>query len=181
MPKSYRHPELDQRLRIARTIHEAKILSDTRKLGISTPIVYYIDVPNATIFMEYIDGVRIKELLYNDTSNFDVICRNIGRIIATLHKNNIIHGDLTTSNLIEQINTGRLYLLDFGLAEYSTTLEDRGVDLHLLQRVFQSTHFRIIDTCFSAILQGYKEVLGEKQTVLVLQRLEEIKKRGRYH
>ncbi|MFX1294850.1 MAG: Kae1-associated kinase Bud32 [Promethearchaeota archaeon] len=181
IPKSYRHSILDQRLRITRTIHEAKILTETRKLGISTPVVYYIDVPNATIFMEFIEGIRVKELLNESTNNFTEICKKIGRIIGILHKNNVIHGDLTTSNMIIQANSKKIYLFDFGLAEYSTSLENRGVDLHLIHRALQSTHFRILEVCFTAIKEGYSEILGDQKANNVLQRLDEIEKRGRYH
>ncbi|NVM54431.1 MAG: Kae1-associated serine/threonine protein kinase [Candidatus Helarchaeota archaeon] len=179
--KTYRHPLLDQRLRMARTVHEAKILTETRKLGISTPIIYYIDAQNATIYMEFIEGTRVKELLNNPECNPAEICEKIGRIIGILHKNNIIHGDLTTSNMILQSNTQKIYLIDFGLAEYSTNIENRGVDLHLIHRVFQSTHFKLLEVCFAAILEGYTKILGNKKATDVIQRLAEIEKRGRYH
>jgi TP53 regulating kinase-like protein len=179
--KAYRHPLLDQQLRIARTIHEAKIITETRKLGISTPIIYYVDVPNATIFMEFIDGIRVKETLMENPANHEELFKKIGRIIGTLHKNTIIHGDLTTSNMIVQATTGKIYLIDFGLAEYSTALESRGVDLHLIRRALQSTHFKILESCFAAIMVGYTEILGEASTKEILQRLEDIDQRGRYH
>ena len=179
--KSYRHPALDQQLRTARTIHEAKIITESRKLGVSTPIIYYIDIPKTTIFMEFIEGQRIKELLNDSSTNFSEICIKIGNIIGTLHKNNIIHGDLTTSNLILQSQTKRIYLIDFGLAEYSTTIESRGVDLHLIHRALQSTHFRILEKCFHAILEGYTMILGTEKATEVIKRLGEIEKRGRYH
>ncbi len=179
--KAYRHPLLDQQLRIARTIHEAKIITETRKLGISTPIIYYVDVPNATIFMEFIEGIRVKETLMEKPANHEELFKKIGRIIGTLHKNAIIHGDLTTSNMIVQATTGKIYLIDFGLAEYSTTLESRGVDLHLIRRALQSMHFKILESCFAAIMVGYTEILGEVSTKEILQRLEDIDQRGRYH
>jgi TP53 regulating kinase-like protein len=181
IPKSYRHPVLDQRLRIARTIHEAKILSETRKLGISTPIVYYVDIKNAAIFMEFIEGIRVKELLNKSSEGNIEICKNIGKIIGTLHKNNIIHGDLTTSNMIVETESKKIYIIDFGLAEYSTTIESRGVDLHLIHRAFQSTHFKILKECFTAIKQGYQEILGDIEVKKIFQRLDEIENRGRYH
>ena len=163
IPKSYRHPVLDKRLRMARTTHEAKILTEVRKLGISTPIIYYIDVPNAAILMEFIEGERVKELLNNPKTNHTEICKQIGTIIGILHKNNIIHGDLTTSNMIIQAESQKIYLIDFGLAEYSATIESRGVDLHLIHRALQSTHFQILDACFEAIKSGYSAIVGVKK------------------
>lgn len=179
--KAYRHPVLDLQLRMARTVHEAKIITDTRKLGISTPIIYYVDVPNATILMEFIEGFRVKETLMENPANHVELFQKIGRIIGTLHKHDIIHGDLTTSNMIVQATTGKIYLIDFGLAEYSTTLESRGVDLHLIRRALQSTHFKILESCFAAIIAGYTEILGEASTKEILQRLDDIDQRGRYH
>ncbi len=181
IPKSYRHPVLDQRLRMARTIHEAKIITDTRKLGISTPIIYYIDVLQASIYMEFIEGTRVKELLNNHKTDIKKICRRIGIIIGILHKNNIIHGDLTTSNMILQSNTNKIYLIDFGLAEYSTNVESRGVDLHLIHRVLQSTHFKILNICFTTILEGYTQIIGKNEADEIIQRLTQIEQRGRYH
>jgi TP53 regulating kinase-like protein len=179
--KAYRHPLLDQQIRMARTVHEAKIITDTRKLGISTPIIYYVDVPQATILMEFIEGIRVKETLMENPANHVELFQKIGRIIGTLHKHDIIHGDLTTSNMIVQATTGKIYLIDFGLAEYSTTLESRGVDLHLIRRALQSTHFKILESCFAATIAGYTEILGEAFTKEVLQRLDDIDQRGRYH
>ncbi|MHA1267639.1 MAG: KEOPS complex kinase/ATPase Bud32 [Candidatus Helarchaeota archaeon] len=181
IPKSYRHPLLDSRLRMARTIHEAKLLTEARSLGISTPIVFYIDIPNTTIYMEFIEGIRVKELLNNAEVDPSSICRRIGQIMGILHQNNIIHGDLTTSNLIFEAKTKKIFLIDFGLTEYSTTLESRGVDLHLVYRVLQSTHFEILQPCFNAILIGYSSIVGEPATREVLQRFREIEQRGRYH
>ena len=179
--KAYRHPVLDQQLRVARTIHEAKILTDVRKLGISTPIIYYVDIPNATIFMEFIEGIRVKEwLIANPTDHIELLTR-IGEMIGILHINDIIHGDLTTSNMIIQETTEKIYLIDFGLAEYSTTLESRGIDLHLIRRALQSTHFKILESCFTAILEGYSQILGAEYTKEILQRLDNIEHRGRYH
>jgi TP53 regulating kinase-like protein len=179
--KAYRHPVLDQQLRVARTIHEAKILTDVRKLGIPTPIIYYVDIPNATIFMEFIEGIRVKEwLIANPTDHIELLTR-IGEMIGILHINDIIHGDLTTSNMIIQETTEKIYLIDFGLAEYSTTLESRGIDLHLIRRALQSTHFKILESCFTAILEGYSQILGAEYTKEILQRLDNIEHRGRYH
>lgn len=179
--KSYRHPLLDEHLRIARTIHEAKIMTETQKIGIPTPTIYLIDLQNTAILMEFIEGRRVKELLNDPQTDHSKICKRIGAIVGNLHKNNIIHGDLTTSNMILQLDTGKIYLIDFGLAEYSTNIESRGVDLHLIHRVLQSTHFTILEDCFQAILEGYRIVIGEKGTQEVIQRLAEIEKRGRYH
>jgi len=75
---------------------------------------------------------------------------------------------------------GRLVFVDFGLGEYSSELEIRGVDLHLMKRAFQSTHFRYAEEGFNAVMEGYTEVVGKEATKNVLEKIKEIEKRGRY-
>ena len=60
----------------------------------------------------------------------------IGRIIGNLHLNEIIHGDLTTSNIliVKEDNDLKIYFIDFGLSIVSNHLEDKAVDLYVLER-----------------------------------------------
>lgn len=192
--KSYRHRSLDVRIRRYRTIHEAQMIHEARKAGVPTPVVYDVDRERFTIVMEYIEGERVKELLESvDAEKRGKLCLEIGRLIARLHKRNIIHGDLTTSNLIEAKpmgspspnppkigRVGMLFLIDFGLSYYSLELEDRGVDLHLLKRALNSTHFKVAGECYPQILRGYRETIGEGYASKVLEKVDEIERRGRY-
>ncbi|MBS7645555.1 MAG: Kae1-associated kinase Bud32 [Candidatus Bathyarchaeia archaeon] len=188
--KKYRHRSLDLRIRRYRTIHEAQMIHEARKAGVPTPTVYEVDRDRFTIVMEYIQGDRVKELLESmDDEEVRSLSLRIGRLIAKLHTRNIIHGDLTTSNLIEAKPAGRyldtarrgmLFLIDFGLSYFSSELEDRGVDLHLLKRALNSTHFRVAGECYSQVVSGYSEVLGEDYASKVLEKVEEIGRRGRY-
>lgn len=176
-PKNYRIPELDQQIRAFRTIHEAKLLTEARRVGVSTPIIFQVDIPNATIIMEFIEGVRIKELFLNSI-NCDKICKKIGYLIGRLHKNKIVHGDLTTSNMILSENE-KLFLIDFGLGDFSNSIEAFGVDLHLLKRALESTHYRNANNYFQIIKDEYLREMNKKG-IEVLNRLEEIRTRGRY-
>jgi TP53 regulating kinase-like protein len=106
------------------------------------------------------------------------LCREIGRQIGKLHRAGIVHGDLTTSNMI--LREGRVHLIDFGLADFDSTLEARGVDLHLLKRAMESTHYTWFEEGFKAVLEGYAEVLGEKARKEIEEKIEEIESRGRY-
>jgi len=106
------------------------------------------------------------------------VCRKIGRYLARLHKRGIVHGDLTTSNLLLSPG-GELYLVDFGLGEYTPSLEARGVDLHLLRRALQSVHFGVAEEAYREICSAYLREFG-KEGRGVLRRAEEIGKRGRY-
>jgi TP53 regulating kinase-like protein len=180
LPKPYRLPQLDRDLRRSRTIHEAQLLSDAKRAGVSTPLLYHVDVAHATLVMEYVDGPRVKELLPNlPCGERRLLCYRIGGLIGRLHGAGIIHGDLTTSNMIQRPND-RIVFIDFGLAEYSTAVEKRGVDIHLLKRALESTHYRHAKACYAAILTGYAHEASPAQAKDVVTRVREISRRGRY-
>lgn len=180
LPKMYRHEKLDKIIRTYRTVHEPQLMHESKKAGVSTPIIYLVDVENATIVMEYIEGNQVKKMLTTLSANKrNGVCIRIGELVARLHKNCIIHGDLTTSNMIQK-EDGRIFLVDFGLGEKNSELEARGVDLHLLKRALQSTHYRFAEECFKAVLKGYSSVLGENEAKDVLNKIRDLERRGRY-
>jgi len=180
IPKKYRPEALDTQIRSYRTSHEAQLLHQTKISGITTPLIYMVNVPESSIIMEYINGVQAKQYI-NEASEMErtKICLKVGELIGKLHKENLIHGDLTTSNMILN-DRGTIFLVDFGLGEKSVELEDKGVDLHLLKRALQSTHFTFWETCFKDVLTGYSSILGDKFTEKVYEKTKEIEKRGRY-
>ena len=153
--KGYRLKELDFRLRSLRTKEEARLISEARKAGIPVPIIYDVDIMDCTITMEFIKGKRVKELLREiPKSERRKVCFKIGENIARLHSKGIIHGDLTTSNMIS--SGEKIYFIDFGLGGFSKETEDRGVDLHLLLEAFRSAHSEDEDL-FYYVLDGYRE------------------------
>jgi TP53 regulating kinase-like protein len=155
-------------------MHEAK------KAGVASPTVFLVDVKNATIIMEYIDGKQIKELL-EETSGTERqrLCFEIGGLVGKLHEYGVIHGDLTTSNIILD-QGGKIYFIDFGLGEKTKEIEARGVDLHLMKRALQSTHFRFAAECLDAVFEGYCNILETEVSKRALDKIEEIERRGRY-
>ncbi|MBU3896455.1 MAG: Kae1-associated serine/threonine protein kinase [Nanoarchaeota archaeon] len=172
--KGYRIKEIDERLRKERTKKESKLLSEARRSNVPTPNVF--EVSEFKIKMEFIDGVRIKELIYNETSDKKRIAEEIGQSVGRLHSNNIIHGDLTTSNMI--MKDSKIFFIDFGLGYTSTRNEDFGIDLSVLKEAFKSTHVKYIDILWQSFIKGYKQTnTNSKQ---VLKTLEEIERRGRY-
>ncbi len=180
IPKAYRNPTLDLRIRRSRTIREAQLLHDAKLAGVSTPTVYVVDVEDMTMVMGYINGVRVKEALdLMGVGDRVRLCRHVGRLIGRLHKAGIIHGDLTTSNIIVA-EDGVVYFIDFGLGGYSREVEDWGVDLLLLRRALLSTHYHYAKECSEAELSGYAEVVGEALAAEVSTRMDEIARRGRY-
>ena len=178
--KKYRHPQLDQKIRKFRTIHEPQLLNEAKKAGVPTPTIFLVDTRKMQIIMEFIRGKQIKHVLakVSATQRQD-LCFEIGVIIAKLHSHGIIHGDLTTSNMILN-EYGKIFLVDFGLAEKQNELESKGVDLHLMKRGLQSTHNQIAKDCFKNVMVGYTEVMGQAATKEVLKKIREIERRGRY-
>lgn len=175
--KSYRIKNIDERLISFRTREEAKLMTEARLHGVSVPIIYDIDQENGVITMEYLRGKRIKDILNNlsEKERIDV-CKKIGESIACLHNNDLIHGDITTSNMI--LLDGRVHFIDFGLGEKNSEIEAKGVDLHVLMEALESTHSQYAD-CFDYVLEGYKKEL-EEDANQVIKKIEEIVKRGRY-
>jgi TP53 regulating kinase-like protein len=180
LPKKYRLSSLDEQIRMYRTVHEPQLLHEAKLAGVPTPLIYQVNVKEATIMMEFIEGKQVKELLNNQSENERKHnCIEIGKSIGKLHRSGIIHGDLTTSNMILD-SEEKIVFVDFGLSEKAKELEARAVDLHLMKRALQSTHFRSAQECFNAVIKGYSSVLGLKATREVLGKIEEIERRGRY-
>ena len=167
VPKAYRHKEIDERIRRERNRTEARLMSEARRAGVPTPIIY--DVEEFKLKMQFIEGVPIKYLITPPLSE------KVGELVGKLHSSGIVHGDLTTSNLL--LAGERLYLIDFGLAYFDKSLEARGVDVHVLFQTFESTH-RNYEALVKAFEKGYASTFIDSEDVL--RRVEEIKKRARY-
>ncbi len=180
LPKAYRLSTLDETIRGQRTVHEPQIIHRAKEAGVPTPTIYLADIANANIIMEFIEGKQVKQIL-NDLSQANRIslCRHIGTLIGRLHNHGIVHGDLTTSNMI-LTPLGKVFFVDFGLSERSSDLEARGVDLHLMKRALQSTHYRYAKECFEVVMASYSKVVGKDVAEDVLNKIREIERRGRY-
>ncbi|KAK6335391.1 serine/threonine-protein kinase bud32 [Orbilia brochopaga] len=226
--KAYRHATLDLRLTKHRCVSEARLLNRCRTMGVPCPAVYFVDERNGEITMEWIEGPSIRELLQrlidgsrdkrsegeeegegegesdvlSDSRVLDLM-RQIGETVGKLHDIDIIHGDLTTSNLMlrkerrttletnssenteTESNDGGIELLqgnyevvliDFGLGQVSVSDEDKAVDLYVLERAFISTHPKA-SGLFHTILEAYKK--NSLGSGIVLRRLQEVRLRGR--
>ncbi|KAK1465361.1 serine/threonine-protein kinase BUD32 [Colletotrichum cuscutae] len=124
-----------------------------------------------------------------DPTGIRNLMRRMGTAIGQMHKIGIVHGDLTTSNMMlrppkssdanENSNDpldGRVFIIDFGLASQSTSDEDRAVDLYVLERAFGSTHPRA-EAYFQDVLDAYRD--SYKQAPVTLKKLEDVRMRGR--
>lgn len=178
--KKYRLKKLDEQIRAYRTIHEPQLMHRAKKAGVPTPLIFLIDVENSEIYMEHVEGEQLKRVLNHMPRKKRLeICGRIGELVGKLHKNMIIHGDLTTSNMILTPEK-QIVLVDFGLGEFSPELEAKGVDLHLLKRALESVHFEFATECFKKIMETYEQVVGTGQAKKVFKKMREIERRGRY-
>jgi len=173
--KDYRVHSLDMRIRTLRTIREAKMISETKSFGITTPLVYFVDEKKCEIYLQFIKGKLVRDLPLNKIIK---MCTEIGRIVGTLHKNGIMHGDLTTSNFI--LSNRGLVVLDFGLSQKTDKIDDYAIDLRLFKEVLNSAHAQIVEDAWVSFVLGYRKILGNMLTEKILSHVSVIEKRGRY-
>jgi Kae1-associated kinase Bud32 len=173
VPKEYRCRELDELLRSQRTAGEANLLRKARAIRVKTPLVFAVDKAKKEIAMQFIEGQRLKDALGKKSIG---LCKGIGKNIALMHENGLIHGDLTTSNIIVQ--GGELFFIDFGLGKSSAKPEDRAVDLLVFKKTFGATHVELMPKGWELILEGYLAAGGKKET---LKQMEKVEARVRYH
>lgn len=169
--KSYRIKEIDSRLRKSRTRRESKILKKLEEINFSAPKLIKTD-KKEDIEMEFIDGPKIRDILEKKDSI--KISKEIGNKLAILHNKEIIHGDLTTSNMILRND---VYFIDFGLSFFSKRIEDKAVDLHLFRQALESKHYKIWKECFKSFLKEYEKKAEDGKDII--KRLEKVEGRGR--
>ena len=165
--KKYRIKEIDDNIRKSRTNREAKVL---QKLFGKINVPKLIEKDKYKIIMDKISGDKLRDVI--EKEDYILISHRLGLIIKKIHDEGIIHGDLTTSNFILENKKKEIFVIDFGLSFFSEKIEDKAVDLHLLERALYSKHHKIADICFNEILKSYND--NE-----VIKRLEKVKMRGR--
>ncbi len=166
--KKYRIEAINKLLIHPRTRREVKILNKLSELGINVPKVIFTNKKNI-IEMTFIEGSNVRDILDNQTA----LSKNIGETLALMHDNNIIHGDLTTSNIIFN---KKIYFIDFGLSLFSQRLEDKAVDIHLFKQALESKHHKIHEQAYKLFIKGYKKSKNYKE---VFERLKKVESRGR--
>ncbi len=172
--KSYRLPTLDKKIRSRRTKTEVRNLERSSPL---IPVPKIISSNDSDLIeMEHIEGLKLSEHLDSQKDKLN-ISETIGKQIALLHNNNVIHGDLTTSNMI-LAPSKELFFIDFGLSFHSTKVEDKAVDLHLIKQALEAKHNSCFESCFKEIVKSYTK--HSTQGKEILNRLEKVEQRGRY-
>ncbi|WP_394739139.1 bifunctional N(6)-L-threonylcarbamoyladenine synthase/serine/threonine protein kinase [Natronococcus roseus] len=176
-PKTYRHPELDERLRRERTRIEARLTSLARREGVPTPVLSDVDGRESRLELEYVGREDLRTALSPER------VREVSRHLARLHRAGFVHGDVTTRNVRvgrtdgdrERDSTNRTSLIDFGLGYHTDHVEDYAMDLHVFDQSLVGTA-EDPEPLRTALREGYLEV-GEER---VLERLADVEGRGRY-
>ncbi|KAK6319656.1 hypothetical protein J4Q44_G00108670 [Coregonus suidteri] len=189
-PKLYRHPLLDEKLTHRRTVQEVRSILRCRKAGISAPVIYFVDYTSHCIFFEDIVGsitvrdhiasTQLSSTQKSPEERLDQLAKKMGQILAKMHDEDVVHGDLTTSNMLlkagAQSGETELVLIDFGLSYISALPEDKGVDMYVLEKAFLSTHPNT-DVLFEKLLKAY--AASSKKSHAVIKKLDEVRLRGR--
>ena len=161
------------------------------------------------MMMEWIEGDTVRRVLdewlkvkskvrpghdmvEEDDGQLSDLMVRVGKAVGKMHEIGVVHGDLTTSNLMLRSSLlpvakegkgdtpltlkGDIILIDFGLATQSVQDEDKAVDLYVLERAFGSTH-PTIESLFQDVLKAYGT--SYKGAKVVLKRLEDVRMRGR--
>ncbi|AFZ70006.1 Kae1-associated kinase Bud32 [Caldisphaera lagunensis DSM 15908] len=176
--KIYMNDDLDKDLRYDRTRREAKILATAYLNRINVPKLYAVYPSVGLIIMEYIEGNTLKDLFLYEPEKYIPFSYFAGIELAKIHKANIIHNDYTTSNII--VRDEKVFVIDFGLSDYSTSIEDKAVDIHLYKRAVESTHASISEKIMKEFIRGYLKETGEEIGNKIIKRAKEIELRGRY-
>jgi len=176
--KKYRIAQLDRPIRQFRTRRESKILQKLEEINFPAPRLIESDDKSMTITMSIIEGIKLRDFLKKEKYT-PRIGYQIGVILAALHDQDIIHQDLTTSNMIKGDTKQKqplISFIDFGLSFFSEKIEDKAVDLYLLERAIGSTHYDVYSKMWDDIVQGYHH---SKHATSTLARLKQVKDRGR--
>jgi len=173
--KNYRNPILDAKLRKQRTIKESQTISTVKSFGIPTPLIYFVNLENSSIIMQQIPGKPIHDL---SDSKIITLSKHMGNLVGLMHKNGIMHGDLTTSNFI--LFKNKVYIIDFGLSQRTIKPEDHAVDLRLIKEILNSAHATITDRAWKNFLTGYKSLVGTSKYLKIANLVSVIESRGRY-
>ncbi|WP_010612591.1 bifunctional N(6)-L-threonylcarbamoyladenine synthase/serine/threonine protein kinase, partial [Halococcus hamelinensis] len=175
LPKSYRHPALDERLRRERVVEEARLTSAARRLGVPTPVVHDVDTHETQLVLERVGDADLRDRLEADAGTSTDRVRAVADHLARLHGSGIVHGDPTTRNVRVSDGSNRTYLIDFGLGYYTDAVEDHAMDCHVLEQSLSGTA-----TEPDRLREAFEARYAERGEHEVLDRLREIEGRGRY-
>ena len=176
LSKNYRLPQIDEALRKFLTRREAKVLSKLEEMDFPAPHLKDFSDKRMSIIMDFIPGEMLRDVLA-EGDDYQKLALEVGERVGKLHLKNIVHGDLTTSNMIVHKENKTLHLIDFGLSFFSEKIEDKAVDLHLLDRALESKHYKMYPEIFEKVIEGYESIYPDAKHVL--ERFKAVNSRGR--
>ena len=180
--KEYRNASLDERLTKERTRAEVRALIRLKErsptLGPLVPTIYFVS--DREIVMDQLVAAQTVSQFSRQHSFQECgwLYELLGTTIALVHQVGIIHGDLTTTNFMLTGNQLALIPIDFGLASFSESDEDRAVDLYVLERsllINDIEHYAGL----TQILDAYCAQMGSERGSQVMGKLEDVRQRGR--
>ena len=178
-PLAYRLAVLDEEIRRQRTLREGEMIRYAKRAGVAAPFLYHLDLRAATLVMEYVEGERLRDLAGSmEEREAEEQFFKFGEGVARLHAAGMMHGDLTTANVVAR--RGSLVFLDFGLAYRTRRLEDHAVDLRLIKETLVGAHPGISEAALGAFFRGYEARAGSANFRRVHSQLRSIERRGRY-
>ncbi|MCL4376590.1 Kae1-associated serine/threonine protein kinase [Candidatus Parvarchaeota archaeon] len=170
--KNYRIKEIDEKLRKNRSKAEFNIMRFLYESGLNVPKPLKYLEEKKEIWMEKIEGKRLaEEFSVNSASD-------IGMVVAEMHNLGIIHGDLTTANMIKKDK--KLYIIDFGLSYHSSKDEDFASDIFLFKNALKSKHNDLYKEAYYSFLHAYKSKI-RKEFKGIDTHLKDIEERRRYN
>lgn len=178
--KTYRIKQIDEKLRTRRTRAETKILTKVSQLGLAPkPLEQKTSKKKSDkIILPYISGKKLSQHLnIFPLKKQKQIIKKISLGIGQIHNQDIIHGDLTTSNMI-LTKENKIIFIDFGLGFHSSRYEDKAVDLHLFKQALEAKHFTSWQSLFKEFLKFYQKTA--KNSEKILSQFKKVEKRGRY-
>lgn len=178
-PLAYRLAVLDEAIRRQRTGREAEMIHQAKRAGVPAPYLYDVDIPAATLVMEYIEGDRLRDRVGSmREEEARRAFREFGVDTAKLHQSGMVHGDLTTANVV--VRGGTLVFIDFGLSFRTSRLEDQAVDLRLIKETLVGAHPAVSRLALEELYEGYSAVVGPSKLRGAQRQLRSIERRGRY-
>ena len=155
------------------------MIRSAKRAGVGAPYLFFVDTESSTLVMEFVDGQRMKDLVSQiPAKETAALFELLGAGVANLHRAGIMHGDLTTANVLRR--DGKLVFVDFGLSVHSSRVEDHAVDLRLIKETIVGAHSDVAQHAISSLFEGYGRGVGAKRAGAVLRQLRSIERRGRY-
>lgn len=169
--KRYRESELDRKIISQRLKKEAKMYEIVKRAGIICPTTVFLNLEQKQIFMTYFDCGSAKKTIMHDKTKL----KNLGKSVALLHNNEIVHGDITLENMLYDTKKDLPIFIDFGLSQQSNKIDDFATDLFVFKETLCA---EFPETYWDIFMTEYLKHTKNKNAIIT--QLEKIEKRRKY-